>query len=436
MQNSLERFAESKFMVWLKDFSENLSKNEVFSTISSGMSANMGLIMVGAVIQVALAIGSLLFDFKAGDYLYDVLYMPYQVTMGLLGIFMTFNLAHNYAKRLKVGSPVQAGFIAIVSFILVVSPVQKVTVGEATFNALNIETLGSSGLFVAMIIGLVSVRISKFAIDRDWSIKMPEVVPEGVIAGFNAIIPAFLNIVVWYGISSLLSYFTDGQMTLATLIMFILGYPIKYLVSPVGMIVILLLGQLFWFFGIHGTGIIFSVILVPFIAAYMTNAELAAQGLPLQFSAIFLYGANGVVGGAGNTLPLVLMGLKSKSKQISAVSKASLVPGIFNINEPVIFGFPIMYNPILLIPFVLAPIVTMVFLWLGYHFGLMSYPSVLVLSIMPIGLTNFISSLDWRNAIFPFLMLPILWLLYYPFFKIYEKQLIEKEEEQARELEK
>ncbi len=197
------------------------------------------------------------------------------------------------------------------------------------------------------------------------------------------------------------------------------------------MIVILLLGQFFWFFGIHGTGVIFAAIMVPYVTAYMTNAELAAAGQPLVFSAIFLYGANGGIGGTGNTLPLVLMGLRSKSEQIRAVSKASLVPGLFNINEPVIFGFPIMYNPILLIPFLLCPVVVMFFLWGGYSLGLLALPQVLILSCLPIGLSQFMVSLDWKNALFPFIMLPVCWLVYYPFFKIYEKQCIEREAAEA-----
>lgn len=434
MNSKLESFANSKFILTLRNFSEKLSRNATFSTISTGMAGSMGLIMVGALIQVIVALGSLIFKWQPGDFIYETLYMPYQVTMGLLGIFMTFNLAYNYSKKLKVGSPVQAGFIAIISFILISSPIQSVTVGESTFNALNIDNLGAMGLFVAILIGLLSVRISKFLIDRDWTIKMPDVVPEGVVNGFNAIIPAAVNIIIWYGISVTLSYFTNGVLTLSILIVYLLSIPINYLVSPIGMILILMLGQFFWFFGIHGTGVIFTVIMVPYIAAYTLNAELAAQGLPLVFSAIFLYGANGLVGGTGNTLPLVLMGLKSKSKQISSVSKASLVPALFNINEPVIFGFPIMYNPILLIPFLLAPVVVMIFLGAGYYLNLLSFPSILILSVLPVGLSTFMATLDWRNAIFPFLMIPVLWALYYPFFKVYEKQLIEKEEleEQAK----
>ncbi len=431
MNKAIENFANSKFMTWLRDFSQKLSQSPTFSTISSGMGGTMGLIMIGAVIQIICALGGMAFGWKAGDPIYDAIYMPYKLTMGMLGFFMCFTLAYNYSKRLKSGSPLQSGFTAVVCYILVVAPPQVITLGETTFDALNLGNLGAGGMFVAMIIGLLSVRISKFAIDHNWVIKMPDVIPEGVLNSFNSIIPSGLNILIWYGLSLVITQVSGGALTLATLITYVLSIPIGYLVSPLGMIVILLLGQFFWFFGIHGTGVIFAAIMVPYVTAYMTNAELAAAGQPLVFSAIFLYGANGGIGGTGNTLPLVLMGLKSKSEQIRAVSKASLVPGLFNINEPVIFGFPIMYNPILLIPFLLCPVVVMGFLWLGYSLGILALPQVLILSCLPIGLSQFMTTLDWKNALFPFLMLPVCWLVYYPFFKIYEKQCIEREAAQA-----
>lgn len=125
-----------------------------------------------------------------------------------------------------------------------------------------------------------------------------------------------------------------------------------------------------------------------YIAAYATNAELAVAGKELVFNPIFLYGAVSILGGSGNTLPLCVRGLKSKSKQISAVSKAALVPGLFNINEPAIFGFPIMYNPILLIPFTLNSLVVMGFMYVAYKFGLMSLPQVLIMTTLPVGIQS------------------------------------------------
>lgn len=427
MQEGLRKFANSKFIEGLRKLSEKFTNSPAMSTISTGMSSNMGIILLGAVIQIIVALAGLVFKITPEDRIYQLLYMPYHYTMGIIAIFMAFSLAYNYTMKIKAGSPIQAGFISIICYLIVAAPIQTVSNEAGSMSVININNLGAQGLFIAILVSLISVRITKFALDKNLVIKMPDAVPTGVIEGFNAIIPGAINIIFWYGLTLLIGYLSGGAYTLSSLIVAVLSYPVKYLVSPLGMVVIILLAQFFWFFGIHGTTVIFSVMLVPLITAYTTNSELAAKGLPLVFSSVFLFGANGVVGGAGNTLPLVLMGLKSESKQIKAVSKASLIPSFFNINEPVIFGFPIMYNPILLIPFLLAPIVYMGFLWLAYHFNLIALPHILIFSILPMGLNTFMPTLDWRNAIMPFLMIPVMWLVWYPFFKIYEKELIEKE---------
>lgn len=428
MNNKLEQFANSGFMKKLQEWSVKLSQSPAFGTISQGMGGTMGLIMIGAVVQIICAVGSIAFGWKAGEPIYDALYMPYELTMGLLGLFMSFTLSYNYAKRLGVKATIQSGFTSMVCFILVCSPLISTTTESGNvIRSLNISSLGANGIFCAILIGLVSVRISKFAIDHNWIIRMPDVVPEGILNSFNSIIPSGLNIIIWYGLGIAISYFTKGAMTLGTLVTTVIATPLSYLVSPLGMVVIIIVFCLSWFFGIHGGSVVFTAIMPLYIAAYATNAELAVAGKELVFNPIFLYGAVSILGGSGNTLPLCVMGLKSKSKQISAVSKAALVPGLFNINEPAIFGFPIMYNPILLIPFTLNSLVVMGFMYVAYKFGLMGLPQVLIMTTLPVGIQSLMSTLDWRNVVFALLMFPVVYLIYLPFFKIYEKQCIAKE---------
>lgn len=436
MSSKLEQFANSGFMKKLQQWSIKLSQSPTFGTISVGMGGTMGLIMIGAVVQIICAIGGLAFGWKPGDLIYDVLYMPYELTMGLLGLFMSFTLAYNYAKRLGVKATIQSGFTSMVCFILVCAPLTTMTTEAGTnVRALDVSALGANGIFCAILIGLLSVRITKFAVDHNWVIRMPDVVPEGILNSFNSIIPSGINIIFWYGLARLITHFSDGALTLSTLITTTISTPLGYLVSPIGMIFIVIVYGLSWFFGIHGGSVVFTAIMPIYIAAYATNAELAAAGQSLVFNPIFLYGCLTVLGGSGNTLPLCIMGLKSKSKQINAVSKASLVPGLFNINEPAIFGFPIMYNPILLIPFILNSLVVMVFMYIAFSFNLMGLPRVLIMTTLPVGVQQFMSSLDWRNAVFVALMFPIVYFIYLPFFKIYEKQCIAKEEAEAAELE-
>ncbi len=428
MGNAIERFANSTFMKKLQAGSQRLSQNEVFATISGGMGATMGLIMIGAVIQIVCALGALLFGWDSASTSYQMFYMPYKLTMGMLGFFMCFTMAYNFAKR-KGLHPMQSGFTALVCYLLVVSPVVTATAadGTTTFDALNLGNLGSGGMFVAIIVGLCSVAISKFVVKHNWVIKLPDVVPEGILNSFNAIIPTALNIIVWYGLAIAISGVSNGTLTLSSMITYVLSIPMNYLVSAPGMFLVIMLGNLCWFFGIHGTGVIFAAIMIPYFTAYQTNASLAASGMPLQWFPVFLFGMNAILGGSGNTLPLCVMGLKSKSKRISAVAKASIGPGLFNINEPAIFGFPIMYNATLLIPFILAPMAVGVLMLAAYQWNLMAYPSVMILTTLPVGLQSFMGNLDWRSFIFVALIYPVCHLIYYPFFKVYEKQCLEQE---------
>ena len=428
MGNAIENLADSKFMKGLQSLSEKLTRNEIFATISGGMGATMGLIMLGAVIQVICALGSLIFGWDTNSPSYIAFHTPYDLTMGMLGFFMCFSMAYNFAKR-KKRNPMQAGFTAIVCYILVVAPPESASAdgGNSFFNALNLSSLGTGGMFVGLILGLCSVAISEFIIKHNWLIKLPDVVPEGIANSFNAIIPTAANIVIWYGLSILISSVTDGAMTLASLITYALSIPIGYLTSTPGMFVILALNSLFWFFGIHGGGVVFTAIMIPLLTAYGTNGSLAAAGQPLQWSPLFLYGALSIIGGTGNTLPLTVMGLRSKSKRISAVSKASLVPGLMNINEPAIFGYPIMYNPVLFIPFLINPLIIGVLLLIAYQTGLIVYPQAFIMTTLPIIFSTFMQTFSWRNCLFAACMFPVAYLIYLPFFKVYEKQCIEQE---------
>lgn len=430
MTEFVNKLANSKFIAWLQKLSTTVAGSELFGALSSGMGGTMGLIMVGAVSQVICALGGLIFGWQSGDAIYEIIYMPYRLTMGMMGFFMAFSIAYNYAKKKGNLPTLQCGFTAIICYILTMAPPTTVTdAAGSSFMGINLDAMGTTGLFVAMIIGFVSVAITKFAVDHNWVIKLPDSVPEGIMNGFNSIIPVGINIIVWYGISLLISTVTGGAMNLGTLIIVVLSIPLSILLNPVGMIVLVALTQIFWFFGIHGSSVILVLLLAPMMEAFATNAALFEAGEAMVLAPVLIYlSANGRLGGAGNTLPLTVMGLRSKSKQISAVCKAELVPSLFSINEPLIFGFPMMYNPIMLIPFVVAPVVNSLMAWAAYSLGLMALPHILIMSCVPIFLGEFMSTMDWRNIVFTAILFPVNWLIYYPFFKIYEKQCIENEQ--------
>ncbi len=425
----MDKLFESKFMKWLQKFGEKLGSNKVFSAISKSMMGTMAIILVGAIFQIVATIPTLFGWFTTESATYKLLYAPYNMTMGLLSIFVVFMIGYNYAKSLGM-KPMQNGIVALICFLVVAAPATTVTLvdGATTMTILDSSNLGAAGLFVAILIGILTVRLTHFCEKKNIVIKMPDVVPSFLSEAFSAMLPLLFNIIVWYGISTLLSTLTGGMMTLPLLITYILSIPLSAINTIPGMFIAVLFACLLWTFGIHGSMVVFIALMAIMIQNISANAAAVAAGNQPQFYATMLTGAMACAGGTGNTFGLVLHGLKSaKSKQLKAVSKAAIVPGIFNINEPVTFGFPIMYNPIMAIPYILTPLITMLILWGGYAIGFFKPAYVMIMSLLPLFMGEFLGSMAWQNLFIPVVGIVVGLVVYYPFFKIYDKQLVEKE---------
>ena len=391
----------------------------------------MGLVMIGAIVQIICVVGTTFLGLDATGKLYQTLYRPYQWTMGAMALYMAFNMAYTYAKNLKLNG-VQSGFTSLICYFLVSCPLMSVQVGETAMTVVNFDNFGATGLFTAIIIAMTTVRVTKFVTDHHWIIRMPDVVPEGILNSFNSIIPTAVNVIIWYGLAVILDTVTQGALTLSGAITYALSIPVSFMISTPGMFVILALMQFFWFFGIHGTSVIFTALMVPMMTAYMSNADLMAAGQPLVFHPVFLFGIN--YRWYREYTSIMPVGTKIEIRnRLEAISKASFIPGCFNINEPVIFGFPIMYNPILFIPFLLNPLIIAGLNLILWKLEIVALPSVLIMTTLPVLMSNFMGTLDWKNVVFAILCFPLLTIIWYPFFKIYEKQCIEKEKAEALE---
>jgi PTS system cellobiose-specific IIC component len=281
------------------------------------------------------------------------------------------------------------------------------------------------GIFTAILVSIISVRIAYFCEKKQIAVKMPDVVPQFLADSFTSLLPFLFNVLFWLAVSTSIS--TYMHTTLSALITQLLATPLAAINSVPGMLLVLFLACFMWFFGIHGTLVVFSALMPLSFQVLATNAAAVAAGQEPVFYPVALLGALACAGGTGNTLSLALMGLRSKSEQLRAVSKVALVPGIFNINEPVTFGVPIMYNPIMAIPYILNPILTGLVLWLGYSVGFFKPAYIPIMSVMPLGVGEFLGALAWQNLLIPVVGIVVSGLCFYPFFKVYEKQLAEKE---------
>lgn len=422
----MEKFFESKFMIKLQDFGQSLGRNKFLSALQATMMSLMGIIMVGAISQIICSVGSetMLNLFTSDSKIYSIIYLPYQFTMNSLSLWVVALFGYNYAKNLKMKSPIMNAVDALVCFLLVAG---ALIISETGGTSIDMTYLGAQGMFIGFLVVFLSVRIEKFCADKNIRIKMPDVVPPFLQDGFASILPLLFSAIIFLGISTIVTVASGGVYTVCSGFMALLGAPLNALTSVPGMFILCVFGALLWCFGIHGTMILVPIIMPLGIQAAVSNAALHAAGEPLIFYPVALFGSMAICGGTGNTLPIALLGLRSKSKQINAVAKISAAPGWFGINEPITFGMPIMYNPILCIPYVLNIPLVMLCTYIGYKVGFLQPAWISISALLPMGFAQYLSTLRWQNAIWDYLMLIPSTIVWYPFFKIYEKQLIAKE---------
>ena len=275
----------------------------------------------------------------------------------ILAIFIVFLVARNLAKTLKADDLLTG--LTAVSVYFIIYPDY---VGVDNVNHLTTKFLGSQGLFVAIIVGLVvGELIAILSKSEKLEIKMPEQVPPAVARSFKVLIPIILITLSFSIINFLIKKVAPGG--LHEWVYAVIQSPLTKLGQNVGSVIVLaFICQVLWAMGIHGPNTIAAVRDTMFAEAVNSNVLYAAQhgtawGAPYPVTFNGLFDAFGAYGGSGATLGLVIaIILFSKAKDQKSIAKLSLAPGIFNINEMVIFGLPIILNPIYIIPFVLAPI--------------------------------------------------------------------------------
>ena len=195
------------------------------------------------------------------------------------------------------------------------------------------------------------------------------------------------------------------------------------------LLIVMFLTQLLWFFGLHGPSIT-SAVWATFAIAYGTeNIAAYTAGQPVQH--IFTFGLfYGIlcVTGSGLTLGLNILMMRSKAKSLNSVGKVSIIPSLFGINEPLIFGTPIILNPFMFIPFVFGPLICTAIVYLTMNLGLVGKPIANPPGFLPPGVGAFLMTLDWKSVVLVFVLLILQTVFYYPFFKMMEKEELQKEQ--------
>ena len=419
----------NKYMDKFTEVCAKIADNRYVSAISKGIMALVPFTMVSAIFTIIatppvtaelLESNGFLNTVFGGWYAWATEYktaisLPATMINGLFAVIANYGIAYNLASHYKQNAK-NSAIMSVIAFIMVAAPISD--------GVLSVSYLGTAGLFLGIIGAIAAIEIIHLCESKNIVIRLPKAVPPVVASSFSAIIPLLLMIVIFYGLH-LICMNTLG-MALPAVIMNILTPAVETVNTPFMVILISIFALLLWCLGIHGTSISWALLGPMLMAAVASNGDLVASGQMAVFSPVLLYTFVSS-GGTGQSMSLTILCARSKSKQLNAVGKVSLIPNFFGITEPIQFGAPIIYNPLLIIPFILSPVVNMLLGWFVLSTGIVPLPYIGLWSLMPVGIGELLRSMSIRSFIFSWVQVGVGAVIYYPFFKMYEKQLVEKE---------
>lgn len=405
-------------------FAQKLSKavskfsgNLVVKTIASGMARLLPVIMIGSIVTLLI---SLPIDpwlaFLESSGIGSIITIGSKMTNDIITIYLVVSLAYDMARLLKVNQ-LNAVLASIVSF-FIVTPMTEAMIGEKVIKVFTTTYLGSRGMFVGIIVALLATYLFYLLAEKGPKIKMPASVPPAITASFESLIPAIGVASFFILIGALFSMTSYGDVHSA--VYAVLQAPLEGLGNSIwAMVLLALLGEFFWFFGIHGSNVTSAANNTLFMPGAIENASNVAAGLPAT-NAVNSYFLEAFKGPRHCVLSAMLA-FMSKSKQLKAVGKIAVVPGLFGISEPMKFGIPMVFNPIILIPMSLAPVISLLIAYFAIKIGFMSIVSIAVPWVAPPLIGGFLAA-GWQGAVVQTIQMIAIFLLYLPFFKVLDKR--------------
>ncbi|WP_238902067.1 PTS transporter subunit EIIC [Clostridium sp. YIM B02506] len=350
-------------------------------------------------------------------------------TMDVGGLFVLIGTAYSLAKSYNIDK-LQSSLTALASFILVTPYI----IGDAG-SSIPVDKIGAKAMFVAFIVAMVAVEIYRKMEQKGIVIKMPDAVPPAVAKPFASLIPAFLTVVFFWAIR--LIFDIGFNSDLFTIINLVIGKPLLLLGGSLGgFVVALLFEQLLWFFGIHGGSIVSSGAMNPIWTMLDDANRLSsiAGEVPKNIISLSFRNSFASIGVVGAIIAIVIV---AKSKQYKEVGKVGLVPYIFNIGEPVLFGIPLMLNPLYFIPLVITPSVSAVIAYIALATKLVPIPTGLAQlpwTTPPI-ISGYLVTGSIRGAILQIVLLIVTTLIWIPFVKMADKQIYKEEAQYSKGIE-
>ncbi|MEG0328079.1 MAG: PTS sugar transporter subunit IIC [Erysipelothrix sp.] len=409
-----------------------ITNTRYFGALKSGFMVIMPLTIIGSIFLLITDFPLPGYaDFMAGIFGADwtsYLDSAYRATFNLMGLLLAGTLAYRLAEDYKLDA-LSTMVLSLVAYVVVLPKSVLTEGGETVGRVLSFTWLGTQGVITAIIMAFVTVEIVRLCVQKNLTIKMPDSVPSMVSQSFSALIPGLVAVIVSLLLSGL-SRIVAGSFP--ELIYQIIQIPLEGLTSSLGAILVVAgLNGFLWWFGIHPT-VVNSIVNPLLNANSVKNLELfQANNLSMQtgnVGTIQMIDQFATIGGAGLTLGLVIaMIFVAKSSRLKTMTKLIGVPSIFNINEPIIFGLPVVFNPLMLIPVTIAPMVSVLIAYFAMKIGFMPmFNGVMAPWPTPPIFSGFLVA-GWQGAVVQVICIAAATLIYYPFVKALDNQYLKEE---------
>lgn len=351
---------------------------------------------------------------------------PFNLTFGIMALTVAFGIGYSLAQRYDGMDAVMSGILSMLAFFMTAFPMTDIT--QVPFGEI-LNYLGGQGLFVAIILGILTTEAFRFLTNKGLTFEMPAGVPPYVMRTFRALIPFMLILPAVWALAWIV--WANFGVTLPQLVLDAFSPLVAASNSYWAAIAMIILMLLLWSMGIHGMNVVSSVAYPFWMTQMAENAEAVKAGVEATgivtepFYHMFAH-----LGGSGATIGLAIFLLFARSTMLKQVGKTAIVPSLFNINEPLLFGVPIVLNPLLVIPFILGPAVIVTINYFVFAAGLI--PPVIIQPpfTVPIFFGGFIATGGSVAAgLLQIIDAIIAAIIYYPFFKKYDNQLYAQEQE-------
>jgi cellobiose PTS system EIIC component len=413
---ALPRAAPASWHGRLQDLGERLARQRHLMAVRDGVVGALPLVLAGSVFLLLATPPSRVLQAWVAPWA-PLLLLPTRVLGGAIALYVTFSTAHALAKSYQL-DPASCGLVAMASYL--VAAVQPAPAGQ--LPALVLSRLGAGGILAGLAIGLGTVELTRILVRRRWTVRLPAGTPDAVGRSLLALVPCVASVTVVFVLVHLLG--TDVIQLLQRAAVPLL----RAVGSLLGVLGVVLVDSVLWLLGVHAAAV--GASLRPLWEAMLVeNMEAAATGValphvaPLHFYLWFVW-----QGGSGAALALGLLLWRCRSTQLRTVGRLGLLPAMCNINEPLLFGVPVVLNPALALPFVLAPLTSAAVAYGAFTLDWVRRPALEVPWTLPAPIGAFLTTGgDVRAVVLQVCTLALSIAIYWPFVRRYDAHLLGEE---------